>query len=310
MPVPDVQFLLLPILEALANSKGLRYVDTRARLAESLGLTRDDMQEMEPSGRYTKLQHHTYWAMRHLLQAGLVMPIRRGRDVFLLTAEEKQLLKDPPPRLDLEYLQSLPAYEQWQNNSKAPVNNEGPSSAKAGPEATSEEVVESAFQRLNGELQADLLDRMHKSPPSFLEQVVVDLLIAMGYGGGEAARGTVTGRWGDGGIDGTIKEDALGLDEVYVQAKKYAEGNTVGESDVRNFVGAIDVANSTKGVFVTTANFTRSAKAYVERSSKRIILIDGKELARLMVQYGIGVRTRQTFRLQRIDEDYFESGPV
>lgn len=167
--------------------------------------------------------------------------------------------------------------------------------------------MENAFQRLEDELQADLLARMHESSPSFLEQVVVDLLIAMGYGGGDAIRGTVTGRSGDGGIDGTIKEDALGLDEVYVQAKKYTAGNTVGESDVRNFVGAIDIANTTKGVFVTTADFTMSAKDYVERSSKRIILINGRELARLMVQYGVGVRTRETYQLQRIDEDYFEA---
>lgn len=310
MPVPDVQSLLLPILEVLAGSKGLRYVDTRARLTESLGLTRDDMEEMEPSGRYTKLQHHSYWATQHLLRAGLVTPVRRGRDVFQLTEEGKRFLKDPPPRLDLDYLRNLPAYERWQYNSKAPVNNGGSPSVNAGPKATPEEVVGNAFRRLEDELQAGLLARMHESSPSFLEQVVVDLLIAMGYGGGEAARGTVTGRWGDGGIDGAIKEDALGLDEVYVQAKKYAAGNTVGESDVRNFVGAIDVANTTKGVFVTTANFTKSAKAYVERSSKRIILIDGKELTRLMVQYGVGVRTRATYQLQRIDEDYFEAGSV
>ncbi len=134
----------------------------------------------------------------------------------------------------------------------------------------------------------------------FLERVVVDLLIAMGYGGGDAAKGRVTGRSGDGGIDGTIREDTLRLDEVYVQAKKYAEGNTVGESDLRNFAG------TTKGVFVTTASFTRAAEDYVARSPKRIVLIDGEELARLMVRHGVGVRTRLHHEIKRIDEDYFD----
>ena len=261
-----------------------------------------------PHGRYTKLYHRVYGAAMYLWRAGLV---KYRRAVYRqLTDEGKRLLKNPPPRLDLEYIRAYPAYEQWQNNGKASVNDEDASSPDVIPEATPEDLVQNSLPTLEGELQADLLARVRQAPPIFLEQVVVDLLIAMGYGGGEAARGEVIGRSGDGGIDGTIKEDVLGLDEVYVQAKKYAEGRTVGESDVRNFVGAIDVANTTKGVFVTTANFTKSAKAYVERSSKRIVLINGKELARLMVQYGVGVRTREAYQLQRIDEDYFEAGLV
>ena len=308
MPISDTQSLLMPVLKAFADGRELRHADVRARVIESLELIPDDIQEMMPNGRHSKLVHYAYHATHELKRSGLVMSVQRG--VFQLTEEGKQLLQDPPPRLDLEYVRSLPAYEPWQNNSKAPAHNKVPSSANAGLEAIPEEVVGNAFQLLEKGLQADLLSRLYQVPPSFLEQVVIDLLIAMGYGGGDAARGTVTGRSGDGGIDGTIKEDALGLDEIYVQAKKYAKGKSVGEGDVRNFVGAIDVANTTKGVFVTTADFTQSAKAYVERSSKRIILIDGTELARLMVQYGIGVRTRQTFRLKRIDEDYFDTGLV
>ena len=155
-------------------------------------------------------------------------------------------------------------------------------------------------------LEADILDRVRSAAPAFLEQVVVDLLIAMGYGGGNAAMGRVTGRSGDGGIDGTIREDALGPDEVYLQAKKYGDCNTVGEVDLRNFAGAIDAAGTTKGVFVTTAGFTRAARDYVARSPKRIVLIDGEELARLMVQHGVGVRTRVRHEIKRIDEDCFD----
>ena len=151
-----------------------------------------------------------------------------------------------------------------------------------------EEALDHAAAQLRQALEADLLDRVRAAPSTFLERVVVDLLIAMGYGGGNAARGRVTGQAGDGGIDGTIREDALGLDEVYLQAKKYAPGTTVGEGALRNFAGAIDAANTTKGVFVTTAGFTRSATDYVAKSPKRIVLIDGEELARLMVVHEIG----------------------
>ena len=171
---------------------------------------------------------------------------------------------------------------------------------------TPEEALVRADRRLRSALEVDVLQRVRDASPAFLEQAIVDLLIAMGYGDGDAAKGRVTGRSGDGGIDGTIREDALGLDEVYVQAKKYAEGNAVGEGDLRNFAGAIDAAGTTKGVFVTTADFTRTARNYVARSPKRIVLIDGPELARLMVRYGIGVRTRATYEIKRVDEDYFD----
>ena len=144
---------------------------------------------------------------------------------------------------------------------------------------------------------------MRKAAPEFLERVVVDLLIAMGYGGGDKAMGCVTGRSGDGGIDGMVRVDALGLDEVYVLAKKYGDGNTVGEGDLRNFAGAIDAVGTTKGVFVTMAGFTRAAQDYVARSPKRIVLIDGLELARLMVQHGVSVRTRVRHEIKRTDED-------
>ena len=311
MSVPDTQSFLLPVHQALSDGKELSLADLQERVAKSLRLTPDDIREMMPHGRYSVLYHRVYGAAVYLWRADLVKYPRRG--FRQLTEDGNRLLKNPPPRFDLAYVRELPAYKRWRENGRTPATDKGSSPSHAVPEATleeAEEAVRIAFQRLKGELQADLLARVRQAPPRFLEQVVVNLLIAMGYGGGDADRGTVTGQSGDGGIDGTIKEDALGLDEVYVQAKRYVEGKTVGESDVRNFVGAIDVANTAKGVFVTTADFTKSAKAYVERSSKRIVLIDGKELSRLMVQYGVGIRTRETYQLQRVDEDFFEAGPV
>ena len=175
-----------------------------------------------------------------------------------------------------------------------------------GTSETPEEQLDRVARELREILEAEILDRVRSAAPTFLEQIVVELLIKMNYGGGNAEMGRVTGRSGDGGIDGTIREDPLGLDEVYLQAKKYAEGSSVGEGDLRNFAGAIDAAGTTKGVFVTTAAFTRAAREYVARSPKRIVLIDGEELARLMVQHGIGVRTRVRHEIKRIDEDFFE----
>ncbi len=308
MPVPDIQSFLLPVLKALADGKELSLADLQEQVAEALRLTQDDKEEMMPHGRYSLLYHRVYGAAMYLWRADLVKYPRRG--FRQLTEDGNRLLKDLPPFLDLKYIRELPGYKRWQADGKAPITDENSSLPDVVSEATSEEVVQTAFQRLESEFRADLLARVRQASPRFLEQVVIDLLLAMGYGGGDADKGTVTGRSGDGGIDGTIKEDALGLDEIYVQAKKYAEGKTVGEGAVRDFAGAIDVANTTKGVFVTTADFTKSAKAYVERSSKRIILIDGPELARLMVQYDVGVRTIETFRLKQFDEDYFDEGLV
>ena len=202
-------------------------------------------------------------------------------------------------------LRRYPAYVAWRSAS-TPSQKESKLKTKPRDSTdTPEEALEFAAHQVRRELEYDVLDRVRKAEPAFLEQVVIDLLIAMGYGSGDAAMGQVTGRSGDGGIDGTIREDALGLDEVYVQAKKYADGNTVGESALRNFAGAIDAAGTNKGVFVTTASFTPAARKYVARSPKRIVLIDGEELARLMVAHGVGVRTRVRFEIKRIDEDYF-----
>ena len=239
-------------------------------------------------------------------RAGLVKRARRG--VYRVTTEGERLLAEAPPRIGLNLLRDYPAYVEWRERRSTPSANGDNATALSNDEAdTPEEVLDRVSLQLHHALEKEVLDRIREAPPALLERVVVDLLVAMGYGGGDAARGQVTGRSGDGGIDGTIREDALGLDEVYLQAKKYADGNTVGGSDLRNFAGAIDATGTTKGVFVTTANFTRAARDYVARSPKRIVLIDGEELARLMVRYDIGVRLKTRYEVKRIDEDYFES---
>ncbi len=305
MPVPDFQSLMLPALKAFATGVESPLSEVRARIADAEGLSAEDVREMLPSGGQPVFVNRVSWAAIHMERAGLLERVRRG--VYRLTQEGERLLSRKPSRIDMNLLGEYPDYAQWSRRANAPPPGGGATEKRSDDIAeTPEEALDRAAKQLSSALEADVLHRVRSAAPMFLERVVVDLLIAMGYGGGDAAKGRVTGRSGDGGIDGTIREDALGLDEVYVQAKKYAEGNAVGEGDLRNFAGAIDAAGTTKGVFVTTAGFTRAAKDYVARSPKRIVLIDGEELARLMVRHGVGVRTRLHHEIKRIDEDYFD----
>ena len=307
MSIPDFQSLMLPVLKALSGNGDTPVSEVRARIAAAERLTPEDLREMLPSGRQPVFANRVSWAVMYLGQAGLLEKLQRG--VWRLTAEGEKSLANAPPRIDMHYLRNYPAYVAWRTGKHTPSSSGEAVLALPDDSAdTPEEALGRAVSQLRDTLEVDVLDRVHNAEPAFLEQVVIDLLIAMGYGGGDAKMGRVTGRSGDGGIDGTIREDALGLDEVYVQAKKYADGNTVGEGDLRNFAGAIDAAGTTKGVFVTTAGFTRAAKDYVARSPKRIVLIDGKELARLMVAHDIGVRTRDRYEVKWIDEDYFDPG--
>ena len=303
MAVPDFQSLMLPALQALSSGAETPISQVRARVAAAESLTPEDLHESLPSGRQAVFTNRVSWAVLYMERAGLVERVRRG--VYRMAVEGKRLLRQEPTRIDLKVLRRYPAYREWKAESTSKAAKTDSSVEPNESLDTPEEALERAAIQLRRELEIDLLRRMRNAEPVFLEQVVIDLLVAMGYGGGDPAMGRVTGRSGDGGIDGTIREDVLGLDEVYVQAKKYAESNTVGESDLRNFAGAIDAAGTNKGVFVTTAGFTKAARNYVARSPKRIVLIDGEELARLMVAKDVGVRTRAKHEIKRIDEDYF-----
>ncbi len=305
MPVPDFQSLMLPVLMALAEGSPTTLANVRDRVAASEGLTPEDLRERLPSGRQSVLANRVSWAAIHMARAGIVE--RTGRGVYRLTRSGEDLLSETPSRVDMNVLRKHPSYSDWLGRARTPsADNEAAPVQTGDLNETPEETLNRAARELRTILEAEVLQRVRDAAPAFLERVVVDLLIAMGYGDGDPTMGRVTGRSGDGGIDGTIREDALGLDEVYVQSKRYADGHAVGEGDLRNFAGAIDAAGTTKGVFVTTADFTRAAKNYVARSPKRIVLIDGAELARLMVRHEVGVRTRETHEIKRIDEDYFD----
>jgi restriction system protein len=275
--------------------------ELRDWVATTLGLTDADLAEMLPSGRQTTFANRTAWANVFLQRAGLLEKVSRG--VYRITEEGRKVLAEQPERLDMRYLERYPAYVEWRQRSIGirPVGAE----SDTAPSGTPEEQIEASHKALTAALQADLLERVREMPPAFFERLIVDLLIAMGYGGGRAEMGQAIGRPGDGGIDGMIKEDALGLDIVYVQAKRYGDSNAVGRSEVQSFAGSLDGVGATKGIFFGTSTFSQGARDYVGRISKRIVLIDGAELARLMVRHNVGVRTRTTYELKKVDEDYF-----
>jgi restriction system protein len=211
----------------------------------------------------------------------------------------------------MTYLTRYPSYRAWREASANKHDPAAPRSepAEAPPEPSSntpEELIEATHSALNRQLAADLLERLQEVTPGMFERMMIDMLLAMKYGGGRAEMGRALGRSGDGGIDGLINEDELGLDAVYVQAKRYTASNSVGEPEIRGFVGALEGHRATKGVFVTTSSFTKSARDYAERVQKRIILIDGARLANLMVQHGVGVRVRAVYEVKGIDEEFFE----
>ena len=268
MPVPDYQSLMLPTLKAFADGAETSVSEVRACIVDAECLTSEDVSEKLTSGRQTVFANRVSWALPGIERAGLVERVRRA--VYRLTAEGEHLLAQEPTRVDDNVLHAYPVFVEWENWEKA-RSRQVESSLPQDDESneTPEETLDCAAAELRAMLEAEVLDRVRNAAPVFLERVVVELLIAMGYGGGDAAMGRVIGRSGDGGVDGTIREDALGLDEVYVQAKKYGDGSTVGEGDLRNFAGAIDAAGTTKGVFVTTSGFTRAARNYVARSPKR-----------------------------------------
>ena len=295
-PVPDFQSLMLPVLQTLSDGRPTPVSEIRDRVARAEGIDTEGMQEMLPSGRQTVFVNRIAWTLSHMYRAGLVERPQRG--VYALSQEGRRLLASKPARVDLRTLRKYPAYVQWRDSSET---REEISLSVTG---TPDETLELAIARLRRELEAEVLERVRSAPPSFLEQATVDLLVAMGYGGGQATRGQVTGGSGDGGIDGKIREDALGFDELCLQAKRYAPNQLVGASDLRNFAGAIDGVGMTKGVFVTTSDFRKAAKNFVKQSSMRIILINGPDLARLMVRHGVGV-SRERLEVKRLDEDYF-----
>lgn len=304
MPIPDYQTLMLPVLRLAAESEK-RVGDVEDRIADEIGLTPEERAQLLPSGRQRVLHNRIHWAKFYMGKAGLIASPGRGR--FIATDAGRALLATNPQRVDVEKLREYPAFLAFYD--ATPADAGSVSQAAQTPveigSTTPEEQIEAAFQSAQAALRAELLDRIAQNNPAFFEQLIVDLLVAMGYGGSHRNAADKLGRSGDGGVDGVVNEDRLGLDRIYVQAKRYAETVTIGRPDVQAFVGSLVGLGAIKGVFVTTSTFSAQAHEYVKHLAQRVILIDGQRLADLMIEHGVGVRISRTLEFKRLDEDFF-----
>lgn len=309
MPIPDYQTLMRPLLVYGADGTEKNINEAIEALADEFRLTPDEREELLPSGKQRLLANRTHWARTYLDKAGALKKTRRSH--FVVTDRGLALLRDHPDRIDAKVLRQFPEFVDFQSP-KATETGEDPPVVPSGLQegsssTTPEESILNAEAEISESLRSQLLERIAEMSPAFFERLVVDLIVAMGYGGG--TRNSVAkriGKSGDEGIDGIVNEDPLGLDVVYLQAKRYAPENTIGRERIQQFAGALVGQGANKGVFVTTSSFSRGAFEYAQRVPQRIILLDGQELSRLMVQYGVGVRSERIVEIRRIDHDYFE----
>lgn len=305
MTIPDYQTLMLPVLRC-ASSGEVRINDVINILAREFDLTDDEREELLPSGRQTVFANRVHWAKTYLKQAGLLSASRRAH--FQLTDRGENALRLNLERIDNGYLSQFPEFLEFKTRARAEKVDEkaSDSGVAQSTSATPDEVLRIAHKEIQTQLGEELLGRIVSAPPDFFERLIIQLLLAMGYGGSAKEAGQALGRTNDGGVDGVIDQDVLGLDRVYVQAKRYSVGNNVGASAIRDFFGSLDRFKAAKGLFVTTSAFTQEAEETARFLSKRIVLIDGTRLTQLMIRYNVGCRVEETLELKKIDEDFFD----
>ncbi len=307
MSVPDYQSLMLPVLKQAADGE-VRIGDVIDTLADEFQLSDEALAELIPSGKQSVFSNRVHWAKTYLKQAGLVEATKRAH--FAITPRGKQVLANNVQKIDIKFLKQFDEFVEFQNRTNDDAKAEAPVSVSVDvqiPDSqTPDDLMRLTSRTIHAALGNDILDRLRVSKPAFFERVVVQLLSAMGYGGTLAQAGRAIGRSGDNGVDGVIDQDTLGLDRVYVQAKRYAEDVTVGPADIRDFFGSLDMHKATKGLFVTTSSFTKAATETAEKLGKRLVLIDGRDLAKLMIRFNVGCRVEEVFEMKKIDEEFFE----
>lgn len=299
MAMPTFQQLMLPLLRLSEDGEEHKLRDASTSLARALGLSDLELDELLPSGKQSRFSNRLAWARSYLKAAGLLENPAKGS--FRITDRGRAVLAEAPISIDMKFLECFPEYQEFRT--KKTSDDADPVASEAV--GTPQELLESGYSALRESLAGELLARVRTVSPGFFEQLVVDLLVSMGYGGSRQDAGAAIGRSGDGGIDGIIKEDRLGLDVVCVQAKRWAA--SVGRPEVQAFAGSLESQRARKGVFITTSTFTRDATDYVKAIEKRIVLIDGVELADLMIDHGVGVSDLATYTVKGVDEDFFES---
>lgn len=296
MTIPDFQALMRPLLDLHADGREHANRELVNALAQQLGLTDEQRREMLPSGGAKLFDNRVGWAKTYIANAGLIESPRRA--VSIITERGREVLSTHPGPINLRFLKDLPG----QPNRSTPVGAlpEAPESLEISPL----EAVENAHQQIRRDIERGLLDKIAANPPEFLERVVVDLIVKMGYGGNLKDAGRAIGRSGDEGIDGIIKEDPLGLDTIYLQAKRYEA--TIGRPDIQKFAGALQGQRAKKGIFITTSSYSKEARDFVSKIDSKIILIDGPMLAQLMYDHGVGVEVHTVYEIKRVDTDYFD----
>lgn len=305
MVVPDYETLMRPTLIALSDGQARTRGQVRDSVAISEQMASSDLEEMLPSGKATRFGSRIGWALTYMSQAGLVARPRRG--TYVITPRGQEVLRSNPTRVDGRVLQQFPEFLEFKSRRREEGEPVGVSAAAESTVAalSPTEAIESLISDADDAVAAELLDRVLAQPPAFLETLSLVLLRALGYGGREALL-THTGKPGDGGLDGIIRQDALGIDLVGVQAKRYDRNASVQRPEIQAFVGALQGAQTSRGVFVTTGRFSSGARQFAEQVAMRLVLIDGTELTRFMVRYGVGCSTKRVYELKAIDDDFFE----
>ena len=302
--IPDYQTLMRPVLECAASGGEVKIRDVVELVAKKLGLTAEERAAILPSGKQTRFANRVNWAKSYLKQGGLVEITGRGR--FKITDRGRAALADKAATINNAYLAQFEEFQSFKSKEAEADVKIPATQGMLEAESTPDEALRSAHGAIIGALSAELLDRVRNGTPAFFERLIVQLLIAMGYGGTSEEAGRALGQSGDNGVDGVIDQDPLGVDQIYVQAKRYAEGNNIGAGAIREFYGALSLKKAQKGIFVTTSAFSTAATETARGLGSRIVLIDGPHLARLMIRYNVGCRDEEIIHLKKLDEDFFE----
>lgn len=305
MPIPDYQTLMLPLLRLISDGNEHLLHDAVQKLADEFKLTEEEKRLLLPSGVSTIIGSRVGWAKTYLSKAKLLELSGRGR--LKIAPRGVTALKNSPPKIDVQFLRQFPEFLEFQAPKKDRERLDSKPTFNSEPAITTEtpeEALEAAYQQLRADLESEVLERVKASSPDFFERLVVDVLLKMGYGGSREDAGKAVGGSGDDGIDGIIKEDRLGLDVIYIQAKKWAD--KVGRPEIQKFAGALQGHRARKGVFITTSDFSKEAIEYAERIESKIVLLNGSQLAKLMIDWNVGVSTANSYDIKKIDSDYFD----
>jgi restriction system protein len=303
MAIPDYETLMLPVLQYLSDGKEHPLKEITASMAEAFKLSAEEREQRIPSGQSTYIQNRTGWAKTYLKKAGLLASPKRG--LIQITDRGREVLLRKPGRIDGDFLAQFQEFKDFQARSNSQQEAE-PVQTPSIERQTPEETIEQSYMALRSQLADELLEQIKGCSSDFFERLVVDVVVAMGYGGTQRDAARATQRSNDGGIDGIIKQDRLGLDTIYIQAKKWDESRPIHRPEIQKFAGALQGVRAKKGIFITTSSFSEGARDYVATIDSKIVLIDGTELAQLMIDHGIGVTPHQTYEIKRLDSDYFE----